>query len=480
MIKKIKEHVFSNKYLYIILGLFLLTSIYASLNTLIVNDDLGYSFLYRTEARITNIFEVLKTQISDYRIVSSRIFIHTIVQTLLIYGKNLWSVLNPIVIILNFYFINKIAKLYVKDNNKIFNYILGLMCFMLLITYKWMIYWVAGSVNYIWTSSLLFGFIYLYLKYDFHKNIFINMILVLIISILHESTFVFSVIFIIFVFIYEYLFNKTFDKKKLLLFIPLIVSGVFLFLGPGTLSRMNSYSSLSLIEKFKLSLPIVSLNIYNIKNINNIIPIFFLVLTLLKLFKCNNKIKYIFILTVIITIFFILYFNNNWFYFILSVLVIISTIYINYEDNRNKLSIIFISYYAVCYSLCLTIEYISGRPNYFMFVFMIFLIILYMYDILSIKFIKKLGFVFLIILLFLMVKEIYIYNYIGSIKSDRLVAIQKYINKETDKLYYKKIKDKYYLYQMDMNEPINKDYYAYKYFLDYYKLPDDTIIEFVD
>jgi hypothetical protein len=79
-----------------------------------------------------------------------------------------------------------------------------------------------------------------------------------------------------------------------------------------------------------------------------------------------------------------------------------------------------------------------------------------------------------------MTNEIYIYNYIGSIKKDRLIAIQKYINKETDKLYYKKIEDKYYLYQMDMNEPTNEDYYAYKYFLDYYNLPYDTVIEFVE
>ena len=188
---------------------------------------------------------------------------------------------------------------------------------------------------------------------------------------------------------------------------------------------MNSYSNLSLIEKFKLSLPIVSVNIYNIKNINNVIPILFLVLTLTKLFKCKNKIKYAFVLSLIITIFFMLYFSNNWFHFILSILVILSTIYINYEDDRNKLSILFISYYAVCYSLCLTIEYVSGRPNYFIFIYMIFLIVLYMYDILNIKFINKLTFVFLIVLLFLMIKEIKIYNYIGSVKDDRLVAIKK-------------------------------------------------------
>jgi len=79
--------------------------VYCSLNTFISNDDLPYSFYDRTSVRVTNIIQIIKTQIHDYSYINSRVFIHSIVQFLLIFGKNLWSILNPIVIILNFYII---------------------------------------------------------------------------------------------------------------------------------------------------------------------------------------------------------------------------------------------------------------------------------------------------------------------------------------------------------------------------------------
>lgn len=479
MFSKIKNTVIKNKFLYFILFLFFITMLYAGLNTLIINDDLGYSFLYRTPKRITNIIEVLKMQISDYRIVSSRVFIHTIVQTLLIFGKNVWSFLNPLVVILNFYYINKIVKLYVKDN-KVFNYIYCLILFLLMANYKWIIYWVAGSVNYVWTSALLFAYIYIYLKYGFSKKNWLNILLLLILSIMHESTFVFSFIFILFIIIYEYIFNKKFDKKMLLLFIPLIISGIFIFLGPGTLSRMNSYSELSLLEKLKISLPVISLNLYNLKDINNIIPIVFILTTIIRLFKYKENNKYIFIILNIICILVSVLSNNNIFYFILSILILFSNFYINYKENRNELNILLLSFYAIAYSLCLTEDYISGRPNYFVFIYMIFMSLIYFYEIFDKKAINKSIIFITIVFMFLLVKECYIYNKIGNLKNDRLIAIEKYKNGDTDKLYYRLMDEKYYIYQIDLNQPLSKDYYSYKYFIDYYNLPEDTEFEFIN
>ena len=60
------------------------------------------------------------------------------------------------------------------------------------------------------------------------------------------------------------------------------------------------------------------------------------------------------------------------------------------------------------------------------------------------------------------------------------VAIEKYKNGETDKLYYKIINEKYGIYQIDINQPLSSDHYAYELFLNYYELPLDTEFEFVD
>lgn len=477
------EAIKKNKLLILILSSFFIILLYCSLNTMILNDDLGYSFLYRTDVRITNLVQVLKMQISDYKIVSSRVFVHSIVQALLIFGKNVWSILNPIIIILNFYLIDKIIGLYKNNSNKLFNYLFGLCCFLLIVNFKWIIYWVAGSVNYVWTSTFLFLFIYLYLRYGLNKKMWVNMLLVLIISIIHESTFVFTSIFVVLMLMYDLVILKKFERKKLLLFIPIIISGVFLFLGPGTFSRIGqneAWNKLNLIEKLNLSLPVVSYNMYNLKNIYNVIPIIFIVSVFLSLIKSDNNLKYIFISVNILVIFLALILNNNWLYFVLSITILLSNFYINYIHKRENLNIMFLSFYAISYSLCLTVEYISGRPNYFTFICMIMLAILYLYDAFEGEFIKLLSYILIVVLVALLCNEAIIYSEIGKLKEDRLIAIENYKKGKTNKLIYKLANKKYYKYQIDINEPYSKNYYAYKYFLNYYGLPEDVTFEYIE
>ena len=109
--EKIKKYILNNKLYLIILLLVFLSLFYCSLSTFIINDDLPYSFFYRTDVRVTNIIQVFKNQVADYFNISSRVFVHMIVQFLLIFGKNLWSVLNPIAIIISMILIGKIINI---------------------------------------------------------------------------------------------------------------------------------------------------------------------------------------------------------------------------------------------------------------------------------------------------------------------------------------------------------------------------------
>ena len=88
MLSKIKLYLKKNYLLCITVLLFFVALVYCSINTYVMNDDLGYSFFYRTSTRVTNILQIIKNQVSDYFIVNSRVFIHAIVQFLLIFGKN--------------------------------------------------------------------------------------------------------------------------------------------------------------------------------------------------------------------------------------------------------------------------------------------------------------------------------------------------------------------------------------------------------
>ena len=166
---------------------------YCGLQTFIINDDLPYSLFNRSNVRVTNIIQILRNQGSDYLFINGRFFVHCIVQFVLIWGKNLFSILNALSIIISIIYMKKIVTLK-KENIKIKkNYIYFLLSglFLLLGSYKYLVYWVAGSVNYVWLFSLLLIFIYYYLKIGLDKYKKINCFLLFAFSIVHECSFVF-------------------------------------------------------------------------------------------------------------------------------------------------------------------------------------------------------------------------------------------------------------------------------------------------
>jgi len=478
---KIINYIKNNK-LYLFLMFFVFVSfVYCSFNTLILNDDLPYSFFYRTDVRITNLLQVFKNQVADYFNINSRVFVHMIVQTLLIFGKNLWSILNPMIILFNMIVIGKIVSLYVKKFNKIINLILCITMFLLMFSFKWLFYWVAGSVNYLWTSLVLLLFTYYYLKNGWSKNIKLNMFLVLIVSILHESLLIYMTIFIISTILYEKFINKKEIKKLLLLFIPLIISYCFLLLGPGTLGRMASDSNwdkLNLIEKLNLSLPAVSLNLFRLDTLYNVLPSLFIICLIINLLLNKDKKSFCMIGLLILNIILIFIFKNNWLYFILVVLIFLIDLYNNYKKNRLLLSIVHLSMLAVVYSMAITPDYLNARPNYFYYLYLIIMICITFYNINKEKIKKIVSALIFIIMIFLVGVECKNYYEIGKIKDSRINSINKCIKDECKILYFKKAPIYLQNYQIDINQPITRDYFAYEYFIDYYKLPDDTIIKF--
>ena len=90
--------------------------------------------------------------------------------------------------------------------------------------------------------------------------------------------------------------------------------------------------------------------------------------------------------------------------------------------------------------------------------------------------IKYISLFLVVILGLLLGLEIKAYHDIGLIKKARKQAINNYDHKGI--LYLKKMPNKYMMYQMDGNEPNSQNYYAYDYYLNYYGLDKDIIIEF--
>jgi len=469
----------------IVLIIFIIVMIYCGLNTFIINDDLPYSFFMRGNDRITNVFEIIRNQISDYLTINGRVIIHSVVQFLLIFGKTLYSVLTPIIIVITFIIMKKIIeKISDKKINSSIIYILLILFFLLLKDFNYLIHWVAGGVNYIWTFPLILGYTYFYLKNGIREKILFNSIVIFIFAMLHEITLVYISVLLLVDFINEKIIKKSNLNHYNKYIISLILGSLIIFLSPGNNGRIDMmypwWNELSLIEKLVKTIPEVSINFLNLSNIYNIIPLVFIIFFLVELKNSKLKNRYIYVIINLLLSVVSFITNSGWIYLLLAISLFFSVIIYNHSEKRNKESIIFISFYAVVFSMILTPEFSCARPNYYMYIWMIIYIVKWIYEFIEEnKFKRTFYLVFIFIVTLLLINEVEIYSYIGSIKNERLERIE-LLKKENGKvLELKEIKEPYAKFHPDANSPENNNYWAYRYFIQYYDLSNDIEIKII-
>lgn len=479
----IKKYIKENKFVLVILLILFGVLVYTSFNTFLANDDLPYSFFRRLNTRVTNLFQVVWDNLRYYKSLNGRFLVHCIVMTLLIFGKNLWSVLNPLVSVslLFIIYIIIIKKTGSKNHQKLILALVLPICYLLLYEFKGLIYWVAGSVNYLWVTFFLFIFIYLYLTKDINKKRYY--FLVFILSTLHENSFVFLLVFFLILSLIEYLKKKNFTYIKFL--IPVILGGCVLLLAPGNLSRVNSYpewNQLSLFAKLTTSIPVVSDFTFKLFNLSNLVPTIFVFAILSKVFtlKIKRKIKVPLIVSLILGMLISLT-TPTYGTFILAIIVFIIELFIHYMDNDLDLIPIQVGFYAVAFSMVVTPLYYFSRGSLSLMFYFIMMSAKYYVDLFK-PFMKISLIIFICLLLsfsFLIYKEVNIYYHIGKVHQKRIEAINEF--KERDNgdniLFLKTIPEEYAKYHIDANL-LKKEYFTYQFFLWYYDLPDDTIIYF--
>ena len=477
--KKIKQ----NKKLLFIILILVVTLSYCSFHTFISNDDFPYSFFYRGPLRITNIIQVVKNQVADYFHINGRFFVHIIVQTLLIFNKNAWSILNPIVIAILLYIITKITT-NIKENieaSKIpYIYATSAILFLIMIEYKYIIYWVAGSVNYIWVSLTQLLFIYYYLKEGLNKKYLLNAFIILAVSILHEMSLVLLIIIVIGSFILNKINKKSTDKKYFLYVVALILSGAFILLSPGNSNRMAAnevWNNMNLIEKIFTSLPVVSKNLFNLRNIYNIIPAIYLISIIYANIKIKNKISLTLSLSLLIISLLCLIIDNSIIYIILSIISFISLAYPCIYYKNYSLIITTLGFYAMVFSTIITPNYADGRPNLFFDIYSIIIILVSLSDLISSKTAKT---IILSIIAITLVHEVYIYYSLSIYHKSRLANIEECRINKCQTLNLKLIPSKYQKYHIDINSPKDKEYYTYQYFIQYYSLPENIEINYYE
>lgn len=469
--QKMMEKIKNNKASFIVLSCFLLILIYCHFQTMILNDDLPYSLYFRANNRITDIKQVINNQLFDYSHINARIFLHIIVQFLLIYDKNLWSVLNPIVIVLCIllmvYFIKQISKTKVNNMYLIFGSIIS---FLIMYNYKYLVYWVAGAVNYVWVFLIMLCFIIYYLKYGLDSKFKLSLFICFVCSMLCEALAVFTIILIV----TDYVLKKVVFKEKninlkyVMLLLSAIAGFMFIYLAPSTQGRMKTG-----IDPI-FAIGVVSKNLFSL-DIYNLYPLF-LTWSIAYYLKGDDLKKY---LMIIVPIYFLaILFNNNYIYLLVGIILFIFQSIIFYKNNDYKLIPILICAYALSYSLIITDEFEAGRLNFhFDLIISCFIMYNVFYKKESIGLIK---YILIGLLVFSTLFEVYGYHYVGQVKKARDVAIKNVQSGKTKVLETKIIKAPFDKFHVDANNPVDKDYWAYEAFEDYYKLPSNIKIKSVD
>ena len=477
MMAKLKENKWIILFLLFLFGI--LT--YCHFQTMILNDDLPYSLYFRADNRISDILSIIKNQVFDYSHINPRIFIHFVVQFLLMFDKNLWSILNPVVIISIVILMSYI--IYELTNKKTkFIYILFASTVMLLLlyNYKYLVYWVAGSVNYVWVFLLYLLVILYYLKIGFLRKPVLSFFICLVVSCLCEATSILMIVLLLFDLFFQLCIKKE-DKKIIIKYAFYLIGALagfaFLMLSPSNTVRMignDKWSSLNIFEKMFKSIPVISNKMFNIFDIYNLFPSIMFV-SIIYYLKKDTCLKW-FTLSAGILIF--ISFFTTWGWFLFGILLLIFQCYIFIKNKDYKLIGILLGGYAVLYSLAITPEYEASRTAFHLSLIIgMFTIYNFIYENGMSNTIKI---VTILLLVGTVILEVIIYNYIGSVKAERERSLEKVLSGESKVLETKLIKEPFDKFHIDANSPTDKEYWAYAAFEDYYKLPEDIEIKGVE
>ena len=482
--KRIMNWIKENKWIIFASLLLLGVLTYTTMNTSLASDDYPYSLLYRGTTRITNLYQIAANQISDYMHINGRVFANGLGQFLLIFPRGFFAFTNSFMIVITLLLIVKLVNIYRPLNKKqaAIGFVLTSFLFLTMDSMKYIIYWTMGAANYVWT----FPFILLFLCYQAKNGLFKHPIMqalyVAIVSCFHESILVFFIIYILGHILYDFYKKKKFNKYYCYYFLALIVAGVFTFASPGNRIRNNTWypewNKLNWIERLTMTIPVVAKNMFGFDEIHKLIPMIFTGILLVTLWIQKNKESKIMAGILVLIYGISIFTNNGWIYLIFSILLFLSEFYLH-ETEKTDLSVASLSFYAIVYSMIITPEYNGGRPNYFMYGYMIFMILYWIQPYLKQQIGKILSVIIIFAFCIFIVREIHIYSNIGKVIHAREAAIEKVKKENLKVLEFESIGADYRRYHMEPNTPASNGYWAYQYFCTYYGLKEDIEIKLV-
>ncbi|WP_245703494.1 DUF3329 domain-containing protein, partial [Paenibacillus nuruki] len=187
----------SKKYIYISFTLLALLFIYFySINRMepLFADDFAYSFIFGTNIKVTNLFDIFNSLHIHYFTWGGRLVAHFFGQTFLLLGKPIFNIFNAIMftslIVLIIYFVRLRKMDRFNDIQALF--VVLILCWFGLPNFGETSIWLIGSVNYLWTTVFILLFLlpyrYLIIQKLLLKDTYLNCIGIALIGFLAGMT----------------------------------------------------------------------------------------------------------------------------------------------------------------------------------------------------------------------------------------------------------------------------------------------------
>ncbi|MCY9592015.1 hypothetical protein PC41400_05090 [Paenibacillus chitinolyticus] len=235
--------------LYSILLLFFFYFLIINILMPLTPDDFSRATVSHTGKKITNIWDIVYSQYYFYQVVNGRAIVHAFVELFMMLGKDLFNIINSLV------FISLCVLILIHSGIKEINKFVGFH-FILVVILLWFglpsigdtIFWLSGSVNYLWTAVFSLSFL-LPFRFAIEGKELLNSnkkahILMLVLGLLagwsHENTAMLTGCFLFFIFLYFW-----FGKIKIARYLytgalSFVIGALFLFLAPANFNRVKS------------------------------------------------------------------------------------------------------------------------------------------------------------------------------------------------------------------------------------------------
>ena len=249
-----------NKYLFwSIVACIFISTVYLTSKTQYYADDYNYKFIWGTNKEVKSVIDIFISQYNHYFQWGGRTVAHILVQLFLFVNKWWFNIINSLVFTaLNIIIYRLALGKKIKYNYDSLNIsIIYLILWNCIPNFGECILWLTGSINYLWTATIILVFlvpyINLYNKYNILEDSKINIIIMFVAGIIVGWTNENSSIAVIIAIVGVVFYYKKIRRVKLNRWVysgicGMIIGFFIMVIAPGNFKRASNFK-ISIIEK---------------------------------------------------------------------------------------------------------------------------------------------------------------------------------------------------------------------------------------